>query len=63
MASLIATLITEAYPTTQQWNRPQITHCVSGAVIAQRKGGEQNILENRFIAGACIVKGMSYMVK
>lgn len=63
IASLIAILITEACITTQQWNRPQITHCVSGTVTAQRKGGGQNILENRFIAGACIGKRMTYTLK
>lgn len=62
MASLTVLLIAEVYPTIQQWSRPQITHRVSGAVTAQIKG-EQDILENRFIAGACIVERMSYMVK
>lgn len=50
MASLIVVLVTEVYPTVQQWTRPQITHCVSGAITAQIKG-EQDILKTRFIEG------------
>lgn len=63
MASLIMTLTVEAYPKTQQWDRSQISHCVSSAVPAQRKGGEQNILENRFIVRVYTGKRMSYTVK
>lgn len=54
MSSSIKTLTVEAYPKTQQWGSPQISHCVSSAVTAQRKGGEQNILENGFIVRVCI---------
>lgn len=63
MTSSITTLTVEAYPKIQQWGRPQISHCMSSAVTAQRKGGEQNILENSFIVRVCTGKGMFYTVK
>lgn len=63
MPSLITTLTVEAYPKSQQWGRPQISHSVSSAVTAQRKGEEQNIREKTFIVRVCIGKEMSYLVK
>lgn len=53
MSASITTLTVEAHPKTQQWGRPQISHCVPSAVTAQRKGGEQNILGNGFIVRVC----------
>lgn len=62
MVSLIATLITERTLQQSCETDLRLLTCVRYSYCTKKRV-EQNILENRFIAGACIVKVTSYTVK